>query len=96
MDKEDRFIEKEEAYYICGVLNSDIVKEYFKYTYSGRSYSINFNIKLPLFNESNKFQKTISELSIKASANYTDSSIVRDCKEKIEAAYLSLCQTISQ
>jgi len=96
MDKEDRFIEKEEAYYICGVLNSNIVKEYFKYTYSGRSYSINFNIKLPLFNGSNKLQKTISELSIKASENYTDSSVVRDCKEKIETAYLSLCQTISQ
>lgn len=94
MDKRDRFIGKNEAYYICGVLNSNIVKEYFKYTYSGRSYSINFNIKLPLFDESNELQKNISEMSIKASENFNNSSIVRDCKNKIETAYLSLCKRI--
>ncbi len=95
MDINDRYIGEEEAYYICGILNSNIVKEYFKYTYSGRSYSINFNIKLPLYDSTNFFHRTISELSIKASKNPHDNLIVNNCKEEIESAYLEICKTLA-
>ena len=88
MDKKGVLISEDEAYYICGILNTEIVNKYFKYTFSGRSYSINFEIKLPKFNPKNMLQLEISKLARELTldkAGY-DRKI-----SKIEQIYLTLC-----
>jgi len=93
MDKNNRYITKDEAYYICGILNTTLVQEYFKFTYSGRSYSINFNIKLPLYDESNFNHKRICELSKKAHKE-TDNKKIEDISSEIEELYLNICKNL--
>lgn len=91
MDKDNNFITEDEAYYICGILNTDIVERYFKYTYSGRSYSINFNIKIPKYSFQNKEHLKIVELSKKASTE-SDEELVDSYREEIERLYLNICK----
>ncbi len=88
MDKNNNFISEDEAHYICGILNTNIVGKYFKYTYSGRSYSINFNIKLPKYDIQNKIHTKISELSKMAKNKEDKSEIISE----IEKLYLALCE----
>ena len=88
MDKKGVLISEDEAYYICGILNTEIVNKYFKYTFSGRSYSINFEIKLPKFNPKNMLQLEISKLARELTLDKDgyDRKI-----SKIEQIYLTLC-----
>ena len=44
-DEQGRNITEDEAYYLCGILNTPIVQQYFKSTYSTRSYSIEVETK---------------------------------------------------
>lgn len=92
MDKNNCPITKEEAYYICSILNTPIVNKYFNYTYSGRSYSINFNIKIPKYNSSNKLQAKLSELGKKAT-NFPDD--VEEIINEIQEVYIKLCKSDS-
>ena len=94
MDKSGRFITEQEAYYLCGILNTDIVQEYFKFSFSGRSYSIDFNIKMPLFDESNKKHQRIAEISKCAHEHFTNKDIIIKMKQEIERIYLSICNDI--
>ena len=87
-DKEGRMIDEEESYYICGILNTPIVREYFLFTYSTRSYSINFNIKMPLYERTNKYHKKMMELAKEATLKKPSIKIYHD----LEACYLKLCK----
>jgi len=88
LDKDNRPITEDEAYYLCGILNTPIIIQYFKFTYSGRSYSINFNIKMPLYDENNKYQKRIMELAKEATLNKPTEKILKE----LERNYLELCK----
>lgn len=88
MDKNNRNITEDEAYYLCGILNTPIVQQYFKFTYSGRSYSINFNIKMPLYNDKNKYHKKMMLLARRATNNKPDEKLLK----KLENNYLNLCK----
>ncbi|TBN03227.1 hypothetical protein EYD45_09430 [Hyunsoonleella flava] len=87
-DKTGRNITEDEAYYLCGILNSTIVRQYFKFTYSTRSYSINFNIKMPLYDDTNKYHKKIMLLARYATANGPNDSIYSE----LDSNYLALCR----
>lgn len=89
-DKEGRNITEEEAYYICAILNAPIVVEYFKSTFSSRSYSIDFNIKIPLYNERNRNHLLLVKLSENASRN----GVTKEILEEINEVYLDLCKSI--
>jgi hypothetical protein len=89
-DKFGRNITEEEAYYLCGILNTPIVNEYFKSTYSTRSYSIDFNIKMPLYDEKNKYHQKIMRLAKEATLNKPNSKIYQD----LDNSYLKLCSEI--
>ena len=89
-DKDGRAITEEEAYFLCGILNTPIVQQYFKFTYSTRSYSINFNIKMPKYDGRNKFHKNIMLLSKRATEHGPDEKIYQELWEN----YLSLCKEI--
>jgi hypothetical protein len=87
-DKNSRNITEDEAYYLCGILNTPIVGQYFKNTYSTRSYSIDFNIKMPLYNKNNKYHKKIMELSRQASTNSPNKRIYKNLQD----TYLKMCE----
>ena len=93
MDVDGNYITENEAHYLCGILNTSIVQEYFKSTFSGRSYSIAFNIKMPKYIESNEIQKAIVLLSKKAHENFNNQDEIDQIKLSIEELYLKLCQT---
>ncbi|MBD5134618.1 MAG: hypothetical protein HDT39_01435 [Lachnospiraceae bacterium] len=92
MDKKGRFINKEEAYFICGILNTNVVQEYFKFTFSGRSYSIDFNIYIPLYDSENELHKGIVELSQKAHKINKNIREIQKIKKQIENLYMQICE----
>lgn len=83
------FVSEEEAHYINGILNSDIVKSYIHNTFKTNGFSLKKSrLYLPQFDSSNEIQVSIARLSKKASS----------CAEKREQismdltkAYLNLC-----
>lgn len=89
-DKNGRIITEDEAYFLCGILNTPIVQKYFKFTYSTRSFSINFNIKMPKYDEKNKYHKKIMKLAKKATINKPTEKIYKDLEEN----YLNLCREL--
>ena len=89
-DKDGRDISENEAFYLCGILNTNIVREYFKTTYSTRSFSINFNIKMPLYDDDNRNHNLIMKLSRRATKN-GDSTILYNL---LDVLYLNLCREI--
>ena len=89
--KENNLITEDEAYYICGILNTEIVEKYFKYTYSGRSYSINFNIKIPKYSFKNNEHLKIVELSKKATIE-SKKTLLDLYRKEIESIYLNICK----
>lgn len=88
-DNKGNDITEEEAHYLCGILNTEVVRKYFAYTFSGRSYSINFKIKLPKYNSNNPTMKRIAELSKQISK---DNKLYKKFIPLIEEQYLLLCQ----
>ncbi len=88
-DKTGKNITEEEAYFLCGILNTPIVQRYFKFTYSARSFSINFNIKMPKYSNTNKFHKKIMELAKEATINNNSTDALY---KELEENYLSLCK----
>ncbi len=90
MDLDNNAITEDEAYYISGILNTELVKMYFRFTYSTRSYSINFNIKIPKYQSTNELQVLISKLAKKAE-NSTDDEII-EITHLLNENYLELCR----
>jgi hypothetical protein len=89
-DKNGRIITEDEAYFLCGILNTPIVQQYFKFTYSTRSFSINFNIKMPKYDEKNKFHKKVMELAKEATKNQPTDKLYKELEEN----YLNLCREL--
>ena len=88
-DQNGRNITEEEAYFLCGILNTPIVQQYFKFTYSTRSYSINFNIKMPEYDDKNIYHHKIMKLAKEATVKGTSKKLY----EELEENYLNLCRT---
>ena len=89
-DKDGNNISEDEAYFLCGILNTPIVHKYFKFTYSTRSFSINFNIKIPKYNSTNKYHQEIVRLAKEATKDKPTDEIYRE----LENNYLDLCREI--
>lgn len=86
--EEELYITENEAYYICGILNSPVVESYILSTFSHRSISIDLKIKLPLFDESNEKHKQVAELAKQVEVN---PDIMKENLEKINSLYLEIC-----
>lgn len=83
------FDDKNEAYYLCGVLNSSEIEEIIQgYTIStNRGIDIVKNIRIPTFNSSNPCHARISQLSITAHDAYkrNDVDTIKNCEMEINA-----------
>lgn len=86
--KDGSFISENEAYYICGILNSDIVKSYIENTFKSNGYSLNkSNLHLPEYNENNSLHTKI----VKLAKNVTPDSI-NSITQEITELYLKICK----
>lgn len=92
-NKVGRFISKDEAYYICGILNSDIVVEYIQNTFKSNGYSLKkAHFYLPQYNSSNVIHKRICALAQEASEGDNKRAIA-EIQSEISDLYLSMCNS---
>ena len=87
-DKRSRDISEEEAYYISGILNSDIVIHYMHDSFKKNGFSLNkSNLYLPLYHSENSVQKKISDLAKTAK----DKENTAEIQIELSKLYLQLC-----
>ena len=91
MTKSKRKIGIKEAFYISGVLNTPIVKEYISLSNDNRSFSIDLTIKLPEYDEKDKNFLKISNLSKKAHKISPTKNNLSTILNEIEKYYLKIC-----
>lgn len=90
-DLSGRFLTKDEAYYICGILNSDIVIQYMHNTFKSNGYSLKkSHFYLPLYDKNNAAHKKICRLAKKASG-LSDDKKISEIQKELSAFYLDLC-----
>jgi len=87
-DKENRCIEENEAYYISGILNSDIVVNYMHDSFKKNGFSLNkSNLYLPMYSGSNKLHLQIADLARQGETSANKSKI----QSKLTECYIKLC-----
>lgn len=88
-----RFISEDEAHYISGILNSDIIIEYIQNTFKSNGYSLKkAHFYLPEYNKNNTIHKEISQLARKCSVT-KDENDIKQSQKKLSNLYLSLCES---
>ena len=90
------YISLDEAYYIAGIINSDIVCEFVKISSDGRSYPIHPRYRIPLYGNKKilEYQNKIIELSKKAHSNYFDKKLIKTITKEISSIYLEMLQML--
>lgn len=90
-DVSGRFIEEDEAHYICGILNSEIVQQYIQGSFKSNGYSLNKSkICIPLYDEKNKLHKKISLMAKNAMAQKDNIDLLSIQKELTDI-YIQIC-----
>lgn len=90
-EREDgSFISKDEAHYICAILNAPITKEYLMNSSDSRSFKIRPPIKIPLFILEDNDHKKLSELSKLAHLNYNNVLLMQDIDKELDILYLNV------
>ncbi len=88
-DKQGNFITEDEAYYICGILNSEIVQQYMHSSFKSNGYSLNkANIYIPKYDKNNTYHQLISKLTKTAS---TDTVDTKEVQHQLMDLYLKIC-----
>lgn len=82
------FISCDEAYYICGILNCDIVVNYIESTFKSNGFSLKkSNICLPLYDCKNSYHRSIANLAKQAEKEGSNVQI----QNEITMLYLAIC-----
>lgn len=89
-DENGKFISYDEAHYICGILNSNLVREYMMNSSDSRSFPIRPRVKIPKYDKVNKVHKRIASLSKKAHKYYDDDRKISIILNELDELYLSL------
>ena len=88
-DKKGNFIGEDEAHFICGILNSEIVQQYMHSSFKSNGYSLNkANIYIPKFDKTNKHHKKIVMLAKKAATEDVD---IKEIQHQLMNEYLAIC-----
>ena len=89
-DKDGRFITSPEAYYICGILNSDIVINYIHSSFKKNGFSLNkSNLYIPLYDKSNPLHRAISNTAYRASTGTKNIELIQ---KRLSNLYLKICE----
>lgn len=89
-DVEGNFITLEEAYFICGIMNTKAVHDYMMQSSDSRSFPIRPRICIPKFDENNGMHKKIASLSEYAHKIYANDIELSKTIERIENIYINL------
>lgn len=89
-DENGKFISYDEAHYICGILNTNLVREYMMNSSDSRSFPIRPRVKIPKYDKVNKVHKRIASLSKKAHKYYDDDRKISIILNELDELYLSL------
>jgi hypothetical protein len=85
---------KEEAHYLCAILNSEVVNDFIKsFSSAGRGFgapSIMNNLAIPRFNPSNKTHRELAELSEKAHELVKRGKKIGDIEKQLNTAVKKL------
>ena len=91
-DMNGRFITKDEAHFINGILNSSIVIEYMQNTFKSNGYSLKKSrFYLPLFDKNNILHQQICKLSKKASSSVKAAEI-EEIQHRLSDLYIKMCE----
>lgn len=91
--KDKSFINEMESHFICGILNSDIIRTYLKENCKSNGISLNKSrIYLPLFDPSNANHIKISELAQNAQSVSDETEIDNICLE-LSNLYMEICKS---
>ena len=89
-DINGRFITKDEAYYICGILNSSIVISYIESSFKSNGYSLNkSNICIPLFDKDDSNHCKIKNLALEATT--ASEARIKDIQDEITELFINIC-----
>ena len=91
-DENGRFISYDEAHYICGILNSNLVREYMMNSSDSRSFPIRPRVKIPKYDKTNKIHKRIAFLSKRAHECYSDDREIAKILNELDELYLNLIE----
>ncbi|MDH2926678.1 Eco57I restriction-modification methylase domain-containing protein [Lonepinella koalarum] len=91
------YISLDEAYYIAGIINCDIVCDYVKMSSDLRSLPIRPRYQIPLYglNQVKIHQQAITAFSKQAHIHYTNVEIVNKIKQKITEHYLLMLNILA-
>lgn len=90
-DFDGNFITKDEAHYICAILNAPIVKKYLYSSSDSRSFKIRPPVFIPKFNPKDLNHKRLAELSIKAHDEFNNAEQMAAIDIEIDRVYIALC-----
>lgn len=94
-DKKGRFITNDEAYYLCGLINSSIIRKYIMSNFKSNGYTLKkSNLFIPKYNEDNETMKKISELCRTATKDIDEKADYYS--EKLSELYLDLCHNLNK
>lgn len=90
------YISLDEAYYIVGIINCDIICEFVKTSSDSRSFPIHPRYQIPLYGIDNikVFQEEIIQLSKEAHEKYADKSKIEMIKKQISIVYLKMLKKL--
>lgn len=83
------YINKDEAHFICAILNTPIVEEFINASSDTRSFKIRPPVYVPKYNSNNKMHRLLSEISKDA---HKSKSGIESMRGKAEKAYLKICK----
>lgn len=89
-DSKGNYISLNEAHYICGILNSSIVRQFMMTSSDSRSFPIRPRVKIPKYNPKNALHKAIVTLSKNAHKNHKDEAKIAKTVERLSEIYLQL------
>ena len=92
-DNEGNFISLEEAYFICGIMNTPVALQYVLNSSDSRSFPIRPRIYIPKYNKANPIHKKISNLSKLAHKKYDDDKAIEKITKQLNALYLRITQS---
>ena len=95
-DSEGKYINKSEAHFICGIINTPIVTEFMMTSTDSRSFPIDPRFFIPKYDSKNSVHKRISTLSKIAHKCYNDKNKINKILEELDELYISLAETQGQ
>lgn len=89
-DSNGNFITKDEAHYICGILNSHIVEDYILSSSDKRTFKVRLPIKILKYDAKNKLHVKLSNLSKEAHDKCHDEVKIENIRNEIDKLYMSI------